>query len=145
MFRAAYALAGDAGLAEDATQEAFVRALARWRRLGEQRWVAGWVMTTALNVVRRQLRQRPAEPTTPTPHAPHELVEARIAVRHLPRRQQQAVVLHYLIGMPVAEVARSMGCRDGTVKAHLAKARRSLAHELDDTSTAEREAGVEDG
>ena len=43
-------------------------------------------------------------------------------VRALPRRQREAVTLHYLVDLPVAEVARLMGCREGTVKAHLTSA-----------------------
>jgi RNA polymerase sigma-70 factor (ECF subfamily) len=137
VFRAAYALCGDRELAQDATQEAFARALSRWRRLRGERWAAGWVMTTALNVARRSLRRGapPPEPE-PTPTVSHPdvemLLDLRVAVRALPRRQQTAVVLYYLAGLPVAEVAGTMGCREGTVRAHLAKARTSLARDLGD-------------
>jgi RNA polymerase sigma-70 factor (ECF subfamily) len=130
VFRAAYALIGDVSAAEDATQEAFARALARWRRLRGEPWAGGWVMTTALNVARRQLRRRPVIALVETPADAHDLVEVRLAIRALPTRQQQAVVLHYLLDLPLADVARSMGCREGTVKAHLAKARRGLAERL---------------
>ena len=58
VFQVAYALAGDAAIAEDATQEAFVRALERWDRLRDQPWAAGWVTTTAVNLARRMLRRR---------------------------------------------------------------------------------------
>ena len=59
VFRAALLLSGDRRLAEDAAQEAFARALARWRRLRSHPSPGGWVTTTALNVARRQLlRQR---------------------------------------------------------------------------------------
>jgi outer membrane protein assembly factor BamB len=40
-------------------------------------------------------------------------------VRSLPRRQAQVVALHYLGDLPVAEIARVLGCAEGTVKAHL--------------------------
>src|SRR5438093_5791870 len=62
VFQAVYALCGDRAVAEDATQEAFARALERWKRLRERSWVAGWVTTTALNVARRALRRRPPGP-----------------------------------------------------------------------------------
>src|SRR5437763_1507062 len=58
-FRVGLALGHDRGRAEDATQEAFARALERWTRLRERPWAGGWVMSTALNVVRRALRRRP--------------------------------------------------------------------------------------
>lgn len=56
ILRATYLLCRDRGLAEDATQEAFARALERWSRLQHHDWVAGWIMTTALNCVRRAKR-----------------------------------------------------------------------------------------
>ncbi len=134
MFRAAFSLCGDRELARDATQEAFARALSRWRRLRGEPWAAGWVMTTALNVARRGLRGRPvaapATPATPPTPDPDTLVDLRAAVRALPRRQQEAVVLYYLADLPVSEVAGAMGCREGTVHAHLAKARSALARTL---------------
>lgn len=49
----------------------------------------------------------------------------------LPPKQQTAVILHYAIDLPIAEVAVVMGCADGTVKAHLAKARASLRSGLE--------------
>jgi DNA-directed RNA polymerase specialized sigma24 family protein len=58
VFQIVYALCGDAATAEDATQEAFVRALERWDRLRDQPWAAGWVTTTAVNMARRMLRRR---------------------------------------------------------------------------------------
>ena len=131
MYRAAYALCGDREQAMDATQEAFARALSRWRRLRGERWAAGWVMTTALNVARRSLRRRPLPPNPEGDHADLDAVlDLRAQIRALPRRQQAAVVLFYLAGLPVSEVAGAMGCREGTVRAHLARARASLARRL---------------
>jgi len=62
VFQAVYLLCRDRAVAEDATQEAFARALERWGRLGDQAWVGGWVMSTALNVARRSLRRRNFRP-----------------------------------------------------------------------------------
>ena len=53
MYKAALMLCGDRHVAEDATQEALARALERWDRIGGEPWALGWVMTTALNLVRR--------------------------------------------------------------------------------------------
>jgi RNA polymerase sigma-70 factor, ECF subfamily len=133
VYRAAYALSGDRELAEDAAQEAFARALARWRRLGRERWAGGWVMTTALNFTRRQMRKRPlATKERPVDADADALLDIRRAIETLPARQQSAVVLHYLMGLPLAEVAGSMGCREGTVKSHLARARAALGVRLSD-------------
>jgi RNA polymerase sigma-70 factor (ECF subfamily) len=148
VYRAAFALSGDRDLAEDAAQEAFARALARWRRLGRERWAGGWVMTTALNFARRQMRRRPLVVRQRPADADAEaLMDLRRAIETLPAGQQTAVILHYLMGLPLREVAGSMGCKEGTVKAHLARARATLERRLSDEdssmSAAER-GGSED-
>ncbi len=134
VFRAAYLLCGDRLLAEDATQEAFARALERWRRLRDQPWAGGWVTSTALNVVRRSLRRHapmPAPPVDVTSLSdPDEAVDLWDAVRALPRRQQEAVVLHHVVDLSVADCALIMRCSEGSVKKHLSRARASLAAEL---------------
>jgi len=134
VFRAVRALCGDAGIAEDATQEAFARALARWRRLRDRPWVAGWVTTTAMNAARRSLRRRSVPP--PPVLEDRDLdasVDLWTQVRLLPARQQEAVILHYVMDLSVADSAAAMGCEDGTVKAHLARARTALRIQLEET------------
>ena len=127
VFRTVYLLCGDREAAQDATQEAFARALARWRRLRDQPWAAGWVTTTAVNHVRRALRHRRA--IEPYPFAQVD-VDERIdiwrAVSDLPLRQQQVVILHYRDDRPVTEIAALLGMREGTVRTHLARARATL-------------------
>ena len=136
VFTAAYLMCRDRQLAEDATQEAFARAFERWDRLEPVPWAAGWVTTTALNVARRSLRRRRAWPMAREAHTPEEAVDLWTAVRDLPRRQQEAVVLHYRMGVPVQEIAEILGCREGTVRTHLARAREALRFTLE---------GVNDG
>jgi RNA polymerase sigma-70 factor, ECF subfamily len=131
VFRAAYLVCGDRDLAEEATQEAFARALARWRRLGAQPWVGGWITTTALNIARRQLRRRPERSADPAPAIDHAaILDLRAALRRLPARQQEAIVLHHLLDLPVAQTAAAMGCGEGAVKTHLSRARAALAQAL---------------
>jgi RNA polymerase sigma-70 factor, ECF subfamily len=134
VLRAVFALAGDRALAEDATQEAFARALARWRRIGAHPAPAGWVTTTALNVARRQLRRKPEPSSTRQDRAQDEdeRLSLHDAIRALSPRQQEAVVLHYLVDLPVAEVAAVMGVDEGTVKTHLSRARTAIAAALAD-------------
>jgi RNA polymerase sigma-70 factor, ECF subfamily len=127
VFRATFLLCGDRKAAEDSTQEAFARCLERWGRLKDQPWVAGWVTSTALNHARRALRRR-RDPDPPERDSgdPDAAVDLWRGIRSLPRRQQQAVVLHYAIDLQVAEVAAVMGCSQGTVKSHLSRARDAL-------------------
>jgi RNA polymerase sigma-70 factor (ECF subfamily) len=131
VFRAVALVCGDRGIAEDATQEAFARALARWRRLRDAPWAAGWVTTTAINVARRQLRRSPLPPDAPAGEPDREAaLDVRAAIRHLPSRQQEAVALHYLLDLPIAHAASAMGCDEGTVKTHLSRARARLTRLL---------------
>jgi RNA polymerase sigma-70 factor (ECF subfamily) len=132
VFRAVYALCGDRTLAEDATQEAFSRCLERWKRLRDQRWVAGWVTTTALNVARRATRKRPLPARSQAGHGDlDEAIDLWNAIRKLPARQQEAVVLHYAMDLPLKDVGEVMGCEEGTVKSHLSRARESLRRLLE--------------
>lgn len=131
VFRAAYMVSGNREAAEDATQEAFARALARWRRLENEPWVAGWVVRTAINVAKRQRRRRPLVPPSPA-HEPdaEAVLDLRRAISGLSKRQREAVVLHDLLGFPLQEAAQAMGCQEGTVKVHLSRARAALADSL---------------
>jgi RNA polymerase sigma-70 factor (ECF subfamily) len=132
VFRAVWLLSGDPTLAEDATQEAFARALARWRRIAAHPSPAGWVTTTALNVARRSKRTRAVPPDPGSSERDLDAgIDLRSAIRGLPPRQQEAVVLHHLLDLSVAETASSMGVDPGTVKTHLARARAALASALD--------------
>jgi RNA polymerase sigma factor (sigma-70 family) len=126
VFTAVYLMCGDRALAEDATQEAFARALERWDRLEVRPWAGGWVMTTALNVARRSLRRRSVWPLARESPNPDEALDLWTAVRRLPRRQQEAAVLYYRMDVPVHEIGRILGCSEGTVRTHLARARQAL-------------------
>lgn len=132
VFTAVYMMCRDKELAEDATQEAFARALERWDRLEPHTWAAGWAMTTALNVARRSLRRRRGWLVPREARNPDEAVDLWTAVRGLPRRQQEAVVLYYRLGVPVQEIAQVLGCGDGTVRTHLARAREALRTVLEE-------------
>lgn len=129
VFKAVYLSCGDRSLAHDATQEAFERAFVRWRRLSREGWAGGWVMTTALNLMRKDLkRPRDADLARVAPSVATDRYETDLLdiLRGLPHRQRAAVLLHYVADMPVREVADAMGVAEGTVKALLAQAREKL-------------------
>jgi RNA polymerase sigma factor (sigma-70 family) len=136
--RATLALAvGDAGLAEEATAEAFARALVGWATVSRAHSPAAWVYTVALNQVRstlrrlrlerRWLQRQRTEPIAP-PAEPDD--ELWAAVAGLPQRARTAVALRYVADLSEAEVAAAMGVARGTVAATLHQARRRLAAEL---------------
>lgn len=133
VFKAALGFCGDPEIALDASQEAFARAFARWSRLRRHEWAGGWVMTTALNLCKRSLRQRPIPPTKDVDQAiPDDETRLDVvgALRTLPLRQRQAVLLHYLADLPVRAVADLMHTSEGTVKTHLSRARHALKGKL---------------
>jgi len=133
-----FVITGDLHEAEEVVQEAFVRAASRWARLERYDAPEAWVRRVAMHLVtdrarwrrrRTVLLRRLGEP----PQVPAASVEALAladALRALPIRHRQAIVLHYLVGMPVEEVARTLSVPGGTVKSWLARGRRALAGAL---------------
>ena len=133
VYRAAWLLARNDHDALEAAQEAFARAFARWRRLRNEEWVAGWVITTALNFLRRRRKAEP--PVSSRDRVVSEpsaaAVDLQRALRRLPARQREALVLFYVGDLPVHKVANLMGIGDGTVKAHLSRGRVALREEME--------------
>lgn len=117
VFAAVRAFCGDVDVAHDATQEAFARAYARWRRVKETGWPQAWVTTTAMNLSRRnmsrRLRKAQADREAAAPGPTTDRLDVLSALRALPERQRQAVVLHYLLDCPVATVADHMNLWTG--------------------------------
>ena len=142
-FRVGYRLSGDRQEAEDAAQEALARAFQRWARLRGKPWLAGWVLTTTLNILRKRRPTHVPDPIETAPVDVESALDLWAEVRRLPKRQAQAVVLHYLADLSVADVAAVMGCREGTAKAHLDRARKRLAATIEPmTSGRENDAAL---
>ena len=132
VFRGVYLYCRDREVAEDATQEAFARALERWDRLHGHSWVVGWVITTSLNVARRALRRRRlVHPLSGEGGDPEESIDIWASLRSLSSRQQEALVLRYRLDLPVHEIAQIMRCSEGTVRTHLFRGRENLRAELE--------------
>jgi RNA polymerase sigma-70 factor (ECF subfamily) len=138
-----YAVCGDLGDAQDIAQEAYARAWQHWPAVSGYDNPEQWVRTVAWRLaanrwrgVRRWLAAQarigtpPGSSTGPTP----DRVAVVTALQQLPEAQRRTVVLHYLLDMPVAEIAAATGTPAGTVKARLSRARAALAELLDDRS-----------
>jgi RNA polymerase sigma-70 factor, ECF subfamily len=129
------AFCGDGDVAHEATQEAFARAYVRWAKVSRGPFPEAWVTKTAMNVTRRHFGKRDAtrlpaiDASAPAPSG--DRVDVLTALRRLPERQRQAVVLHYLTDCPVSGVADLMGLSEGAVKAHLHKGRNALRNTLE--------------
>jgi RNA polymerase sigma-70 factor (ECF subfamily) len=136
----AYALSGSRSGAEDIAQEAFLRAYRDWDRVGSYEHQAAWVRRVAANLATSGLRRRlvearalarlAARPEPALDPLPAENADFWRAVRALPQRQARAVALYYLEDLSIQETARVLDCAEGTVRAQLAKARRTLARRL---------------
>jgi RNA polymerase sigma-70 factor (ECF subfamily) len=131
-------VAGDLATAEDAVQEAIVRAWERTDRGERIDSLERWVATVAMNLSRSRLRrlrvERRARPrlvaaaTTDGPSA--DAIDVRDALAALPRRQREAAILRYYLDLSTEEIATAMRTSPGTVKSQLAKARMHLAANL---------------
>lgn len=125
---------------DEVVQEALVRAWQRWSTFDGRRGAPRtWLLAiTADRARRRRLRARtftltPLDSDFVVPEMDlASRVDLEQAIRALPRRQRHAVVLHYLVGLTISEVATLMRCAPGTVKSGLSDARRSLARVLGD-------------
>lgn len=125
--------------AEDAVQEALVRAWMRSERGEQVESLPAWVAAVALNHTRsgwrramaeRRARTRLAERSGPEPAPSEEQVDVARALAALPRRQREVAVLRYLLEFSTAEVAGALGIGEGTVKSSLARARTHLVEAL---------------
>lgn len=123
--------------AHDAAQEAYVRAYARWWRVGHYTEPAAWVRRVAVNVVRDQHRQRTtrenampklvSEPMSVPPVSEFAGIDGLDdALDQLPPQQRKAVDLYYGAGFNTEEAASRMGISPGAFRFHLSRARRSL-------------------
>lgn len=133
VFKAIYVSSGSRELAQDVTQEAFKLAYVRWRRLSDKPWAGGWVMTTALNLLRKERkRPTPAElRVSSLPASSDDSAADLVSVLGaLPHRQRTATLLYYVGDLPVHEIAQVMEVADGTVKALLSQARAKLRNML---------------
>jgi RNA polymerase sigma-70 factor (ECF subfamily) len=136
-----FALTGDPSEAQDAVHEAYARAWQRWSRLERYDDPEAWVRTVARRVAvshwrrarNRVIAQRRVGEPTPLPGPDPDTVALVTALGQLPLAQRTAIVLHHLVGLPVAEVAAETGVAEGTVKARLSRGRRTLAGLLDAT------------
>jgi RNA polymerase sigma-70 factor, ECF subfamily len=136
--RYAFGLTGDQGEAQDVTQEAYIRAWRHWERVSSLEHAESWVRLVVTRLAtdrwrrlrlrrRHELMERPPDPVAPPSEDALVLIAA---LRQLPVTQRRALCLHYLLDLPVAEVAQETGVPVGTVKAWLSRGRTALAAQL---------------
>jgi len=133
-------------LAEDVTQETWLRALDAWRRDGLPDDPGAWLLTVASNLLRNHFRRpapctgvdldsRPALDAAGHAAAEHDAEAARAAAlqRGLARlRADQASLLseRHFEGRPLAELAASRGLSERAIEGRLRRARGALARQV---------------
>jgi RNA polymerase sigma-70 factor, ECF subfamily len=143
----AYAMCGDLGMAQEVTQEAYVRAWQRWSQVREYEHLESWLRLVVTRLVTdrwRSLRVRRSVAAQigipqPVPPPSEDGVLLAAALRQIPVQQRRAVVMHYLMDLSIADVARETGASIGTVKSWLSRGRASLAEALGVGAQAEKE------
>jgi RNA polymerase sigma-70 factor (ECF subfamily) len=122
--------------AEAITQDAFVKAYSRWKRIGGYDRPGAWIQRVAIRDAvrfverRRQPIPRPAV-AGDSSDTVADTLDLEVALHQLSPHQRACVVLHYLADWPIADVAGAIGCSEATVRVHLHRARAAMATALE--------------
>lgn len=149
IYNLAYRMLGDPERAEDAAQEAFIRAYRGLRHYRPTGKFSSWLYATATNVCIDRLRKRPFaaasidapdwrpvasedEGADPEAAAGRSEVQEQVhgALGRLPDNQRLAISLVHLQGLSYEEAGEIMGQPVGTVKSHAHRARAALKRHL---------------
>jgi RNA polymerase sigma-70 factor (sigma-E family) len=143
LVRLAVLLVRDAPTAEDVVQDSFVAMHDGWHRLRDADCALAYLRRAVLNRSRSVLRHR-AVVDRHLPNPPPDMPSAEYgalallersavvaALRKLPDRQREAIVLRYYADLSEAEVAAAMGISRGAVKSHTARAMAALRADLE--------------
>ena len=140
---------GDRTAAEDVVQDAFLGLYRNWGRLSDPLNALAYVRASVLNGCRAALRQRirreRRDRSVAADAVTVESVEAIVllseehrevfaALRRLPDRQREALVLRFYLGVSESETAQAMGISRGTVKSSTSRALAALGRMLKEES-----------
>jgi RNA polymerase sigma-70 factor (sigma-E family) len=138
--RLAFIMLGDRHAAEDVVQDAFCGLYRSWDRLAEHDHALGYLRVSVVNGCRTAIRRnrrvlrpqidRPAESAEANALLGEEQRAAVAALRRLPPRQREALVLRYYADLPESEIADVMGISRGTVKSTTARGLAALGRIL---------------
>jgi RNA polymerase sigma factor (sigma-70 family) len=135
----------DPDLAEEIAQEAFYQTLRKWKKVSLLEHPEGWTMMVALNkgrdLYRRRVRQEAKKSLlaqSSVTGSSETQVDARLRVTELLQsltdRQREALLLRYISQLTIPEIAKVMGCAEGTVKATLHDALAKASLQAKDTT-----------
>ena len=145
LLRLAVLLVGDMAAAEDVVQEAFIRVHHTLESRSLHNPLA-YLRQAVVNLARSELRRRLVR----LRHAPRPMPDAAsaeegacaamsrqeviVALRRIPARQREAVVLRFWADLPEAEIAELMGVSLGAVKSYISRAMSKLGLLLEESS-----------
>ena len=128
-------------LAEDASQETFIRAWRALDRLQSKETEKAWLLKIAVNVCKSELRSRSrripeakvTEDEVPENGREDQYPDRTVfnAVNSLPLRYRSPVILYYYQGLPVSDIAGILHIPGATVRTRLSRARALLRNQLD--------------
>ena len=139
--RLAYLLTGDRSVAEDITQDAFVRVSGRLAHLREGGAFDAYLRRAVVNLAKNHFRRRAVEraylertrPETATQTHEHPYVEREAtmaALARLPQRQRAAIVLRFYEDLPEDAIAQILRCRNGTVRSLVTRGVQTLRADM---------------
>lgn len=134
MVRLAYLLVGDAAVAEELVQDAFVQVHRHWSKGIEHpnAYLRTAVVNTCRSWGRRATRERDHERRRleAVPDTPFVADEMGDVLDRLPERQRAAIVLRFYDDMPESEIAAALGCRPNTVRTLIHRGLATLRQEI---------------
>jgi RNA polymerase sigma-70 factor (ECF subfamily) len=142
MVAVAYGLSGSRWAAEELAQEALLRAYKSWSKIATYDKPGAWLRRVTINLATSHVRRRISEAKAiarmavgqRTPLQAHPDAERAFwdQVHSLPRRQREAVVLHYVDGLTTAEISEVLDVAESTVRTHLQRGRQAVTAALDE-------------
>ena len=138
LVRIAALLLDDHSVSEEVVQDAYVKMHGSWHRIRESEAAEAYLRTTVVNLARSRLRRRMVankhlpKPMPDAPSAEHgalvQLERDRVimALRQLPPRQRECLVLRYYADLSEAQIADAMGISPGAVKSHASRGMAAL-------------------
>ena len=142
---------GGVDAADDLTQETYLRVMGALPRFAARSSARTWLLSLARRVWVDSVRHDSARPKKSavevenaaeqftTGESWSELADARVLLEQLPEERREALILTQVLGYSYAEAAEIAGCRVGTIRSRVARARRDLVAALDDGDSAPTE------
>jgi RNA polymerase sigma-70 factor, ECF subfamily len=137
LLRSAYLMCGQSANVQDIVQETFCRALAALQDFRGEAGVYTWLFSIMRNVYLKQLRRErrfldflSLQPRVwkaegnPADHCERKSAHSHLleAIRKLPAKQREVVILRFVDDMKIADIARILSLPEGTIKSRLFKA-----------------------